>query len=674
MALGDIKTFDYTYEGLTLRIVALDRGDGTTDFQITCVSGYADINALWWSDGDNVSEGDTTLVKSDSSLNMNGTGETWDGYERLSSTGLGKLGWEKGTALTAGETLYVQDVELDWALLDTLGVRATSTSTAGGSIKGVDDSAVVQELPTISIGDVTVDEGDDAHFTVTLSNTYPYDITVSYATADGTAVEGGDYSGATGTVTIPAGQTSATVTVSTTEDDVFEMTEDFTVVLSDAYADLPDAFGGDVPVSASDDSGTATIIDDEQVPTVSISAGNPNPQTEGEGATVTFTISLSGPADRPVTVTYSTLDGTAVAGADFVGVSGGTVVIPAGETSAEVTITLVDDAEHESDETFSVTIDGAVYDQGGADVSFAAAVASGEATIVDDDPAGPSIEWGEPGVELPSPAGGNDFDPNDFDFDDAEGGTSGTANGTINLGSGDDTYTDASTNGGGRTINGLGGNDTIYAGPGGDTLNGGEGNDTLYGQAGNDTLNGGNGDDLIYGGSGNDQIDGGAGNDTIYGGSGNEAAGLAIRGGSGNDLIYGGSGNDAIQGNAGADTIIGGYGADQIDLDVDDDGSMDTLQYLDLLDTNDTVIGFVSGEDVIDLSALDAIMGGADDGFAWAGQTPTNTAQVAAHSISWYTDGSDVIVLADTDGDTTTAEFMITLQGITTIDQADFLL
>ena len=83
---------------------------------------------------------------------------------------------------------------MNWASLDTLGVRATSTSTAEGSIKGVADDPVVTECPEISINDVTVTEGVDAHatFTVGLDQPYLYDITITYSTGDDTASAPGE--------------------------------------------------------------------------------------------------------------------------------------------------------------------------------------------------------------------------------------------------------------------------------------------------------------------------------------------------------------------------------------------------------------------------------------------------------------------------------------------------
>ena len=86
---------------------------------------------------------------------------------------------------------------------------------------------------------------------------------------------------------------------------------------------------------------------------------------------------------------------------------------------------------------------------------------------------------------------------------------------------GDDTITGTSGSdliasfGGTDTVNALAGNDKILGGSGVDTLNGGDDNDHLYGYAGADTLNGNAGDDLIYGGKDNDTINGGAGDDDL---------------------------------------------------------------------------------------------------------------------------------------------------------------
>jgi hypothetical protein len=142
MTVGSFKTFNYVYQGLVLEVTAEDLGGGQTSFTVKCLEGYADINALYWTNG--VVDGNQfdLSTKKDNSLSMNGTGEDWDGGVILSSTGLGSDGLEKPTYLTAGES-YTKVEAVDWATLDTFGIRATSTSTAEGSIKAVDNEPVI---------------------------------------------------------------------------------------------------------------------------------------------------------------------------------------------------------------------------------------------------------------------------------------------------------------------------------------------------------------------------------------------------------------------------------------------------------------------------------------------------------------------------------------------------
>jgi hypothetical protein len=121
-----------------------------------------------------------------------------------------------------------------------------------------------------------------------------------------------------------------------------------------------------------------------------------------------------------------------------------------------------------------------------------------------------------------------------------------------------------------------------------DTLDGGNGNDTLWGEQGNDTLSGGAGTDTLNGGAGNDKLDGGAGNDKLDGGVGNDK----LDGGAGNDTFF----YDVNSG--GKDTITGfTSGEDEIDLspnadpDINDDDLFDTAgstEDPDKLDDEDT--------------------------------------------------------------------------------------
>jgi probable HAF family extracellular repeat protein len=90
--------------------------------------------------------------------------------------------------------------------------------------------------PEVSIGDVTVIEGNtgaqNAGFLLTISPMTTAPVTVTYSTANGTAMAGSDYDAASGTVTIPAGRTTWAVYVTVRGDRKKEPDEVFYVNLS----------------------------------------------------------------------------------------------------------------------------------------------------------------------------------------------------------------------------------------------------------------------------------------------------------------------------------------------------------------------------------------------------------------------------------------------------------
>lgn len=113
--------------------------------------------------------------------------------------------------------------------------------------------------PTISINDVTATEGNagtkNFTFTVSLSNSSTLNVTVDFATANGTATAGSDYVANSGTVTISAGSTSATITVVVNGDTNVEGDETFFINLS-----------GAVNATISDSQGQGTIQNDDAAP------------------------------------------------------------------------------------------------------------------------------------------------------------------------------------------------------------------------------------------------------------------------------------------------------------------------------------------------------------------------------------------------------------------------
>ncbi len=97
----------------------------------------------------------------------------------------------------------------------------------------------------------------DFVFTVTLSEPLATPVTVQYATADGTAKAGSDYTAASGTLTIPANQTTATITVKVNADTANEPDETFSVVLSNSNE-----------AAIIEGAGVGTIRNDDAVATV----------------------------------------------------------------------------------------------------------------------------------------------------------------------------------------------------------------------------------------------------------------------------------------------------------------------------------------------------------------------------------------------------------------------
>ena len=88
----------------------------------------------------------------------------------------------------------------------------------------------------VSVADAEAREGVDQEvaFPVTLSRAASGTVTVDYATADGTAVAGEDYTATSGTLTFAVGEREKTVAVAVLDDDHDEGRETFTLVLSNA--------------------------------------------------------------------------------------------------------------------------------------------------------------------------------------------------------------------------------------------------------------------------------------------------------------------------------------------------------------------------------------------------------------------------------------------------------
>lgn len=265
-----------------------------------------------------------------------------------------------------GDKVAERDESLTLKLSAPTGATLADAAAAGTIVT---DEVIV---PRIAIADAAVKEGDDGTrnlaFTVTLSEATSGPVTVTYATADGSAKAGQDYVARTGTLTFAAGETSKLINIAVSGDSTIEGNETLKIVLTS-------------PAGAKIADGTAvgTIVNDDARLSVADAT-----VTEGNGGTSTlaFTVTLSAAASGPVTVDYATGNVSAKAGQDYTAQTG-TLTFAAGETSKVVNIQVTGDTTVEANETLKLTLSspaGAVIKDG---------VAVG--TIVNDDSTTPTL-------------------------------------------------------------------------------------------------------------------------------------------------------------------------------------------------------------------------------------------------------------------------------------------
>ncbi|MDA8828218.1 DUF4097 family beta strand repeat-containing protein, partial [Luminiphilus sp.] len=198
--------------------------------------------------------------------------------------------------------------------------------------------------------------------------------------------------------------------------------------------------------------------------------------------------------------------------------------------------------------------------------------------------------------------------------------------------------------------------------------------DSLVGLAGDDELIGGDGNDTLTGGDGNDTLTGGDGNDTITGGDGNDT----ITGGDGNDTITGGDGNDIIDTGAGGGAVTGGDGADTITLGSGDDTVVFAAGTESSNDAFDTITGFTSGNDSLDLTTttgnavIEIVLDSDQNDFAaveaLAGAAYASGQDVYVSVDAFGSGDTYVFVDADDSNDISAGDYVIVLAGIDSRD------
>ena len=207
-------------------------------------------------------------------------------------------------------------------------------------------------VPTLSIGDAVAYESVDEHmaFYVSMDRGATERWTVDYATADGTAEAGSDYTAKRGTIRFVPGEYVNSgeivrwlIEVPIIDDMVEDDGETFTVTLS-----APNG------VTIGDGVATGTIRNSEEPVEVSVADAE---ATEGKDRLMRFRLSLNRVA-KDVTVNYATTDGTATAGVDYEATSG-SMVIRKGTINTEITVPILNDSIEDDGESFTLTLTNA---------------------------------------------------------------------------------------------------------------------------------------------------------------------------------------------------------------------------------------------------------------------------------------------------------------------------
>ncbi|MGB3534454.1 MAG: calcium-binding protein [Microcoleaceae cyanobacterium] len=425
------------------------------------------------------------------------------------------------------------------------------------------------------------------------------------------------------TLTIPEGETEATLVSEAVVDDVAEFDEIFTTVLAD---------GLDYVANPASNQVVTTIVEDGVAPASSAPVVSITPQAliTTEGETFAWDFSLDQPVPEggltltlPITqnndpapgdVIYNVEGSTGIADFDFIvedDISiGFSVTLEEGVTSATLVSEAVvddDDIEEFADEIFTTVLADGVDYRANPDSNEVQTFITGQ-TVVSFTPEQVQVAEGDTfawnfSLNQPAPNGGLTLSlPITFNNDPAPGDVEYNVNGSSNITDFSFLVVDDISVGFNVTIaegetqatlvseavaDGIAEGDEIFT----TILNDGAdyranplskevvttiveqdssatGDETVVGDEGDNILDGKDGDDTVAGGLGNDEILGGDGSDVLRGDLNSRSPGGTV---GGDDTISGGAGNDRIGGKAGNDELFGDEGNDQIYGDDGDD-------------------------------------------------------------------------------------------------------
>jgi Calx-beta domain/Domain of unknown function DUF11 len=284
-----------------------------------------------------VSATDTVVAYS-----VGGTATSGSDYTALSGT---------ATILAGATTATISIPVINDAIVEgaetavvTLTGITSGLATLGGTLVATNTIAD-NDSATVSIANTTngVETGPiNGVMTVTQTAVSSTNTVLAYSVG-GTATSGSDYTALSGTVTILAGATTATISIPVIDDAIVETSETVIVTLTGVTTGLATLGAGLVA--------TNTIIDNDSA---TVSIANTTDGAEAGPINGVMTVTQTATSATNTVLAYS-VSGTATSGSDFTALSG-SVSIPSGSTTATITIPVLNDVIVEPSETVIVTL------------------------------------------------------------------------------------------------------------------------------------------------------------------------------------------------------------------------------------------------------------------------------------------------------------------------------
>ena len=234
-------------------------------------------------------------------------------------------------------------------------VSSTDTSSFEQIVTITDD-----EMPTMSITNSTFEvaenvAGGNLVLNFMLTGATRDNVTFNYTLTGTTATKGTDFTEPSTPVSIPIGQTTASLSIPITNDAMNEGNEEFTLAITGLTGAIFSDGTADGTTALTE---TITIIDDE-LPAIEVASTNVEVDEDVAGGMLSIPVNLSGLTGRDIVISYITQDDSAESPGDFTGVSiddNATKTITSGTRSTTIQIPIIEDNKNEGNEEFKLNI------------------------------------------------------------------------------------------------------------------------------------------------------------------------------------------------------------------------------------------------------------------------------------------------------------------------------